>query len=173
MSVVLIGARGSGKSTIGRKLADRLWQSFIDVDEQIIRRAGKTIRDIFEQDGEERFRELEIDVIREAAALPDQVIALGGGSLMREENRNALREAGHQLFYLRCDPNELARRIKADPTSGATRPNLTQFGGGIEEIKFLLAIREAIYRECMHAEVDVTKLSPEEAVVSIVNLMQA
>jgi shikimate kinase len=170
MSIVLIGARGSGKSTIGRKLADRLWQSFIDVDEQIIRRAGKNIRDIFEQDGEERFRQLETEVIREAAQLPDHVIALGGGSLMREENRVALKDGGHKLVYLRCDPKELARRIKADPTSGATRPNLTQFGGGLEEIEFLLAIREAIYRECMHAELDVTRLTPDEAVVFIVKM---
>ena len=170
MSIVLIGARGSGKSTIGRKLADRLWQSFIDVDEQIIRRAGKNIRDIFEQDGEERFRQFETEVIKEASHLPDHVIALGGGSLMREENRMALKEGGHKLIYLRCDPKELARRIKADPTSGATRPSLTQFGGGIEEIEFLLALREAIYRECMHAELDVTNLSPDEAVVYIVRM---
>ena len=171
MSIALIGARGSGKSTIGRKLADRLWQSFVDVDEQIIRRAGKNIRDIFEQDGEERFRQLETEVIREAALLPDHVIALGGGSLVREENRVALKKPGHQLIYLRCDPKELARRIKADPTSGATRPNLTQFGGGIEEIEFLLALREAIYRECMHAELDVTNLTPDEAAVYIVKLL--
>ncbi len=171
MSIALIGARGSGKSTIGRKLADRLWQPFVDVDEQIVRRAGKNIRDIFEQDGEERFRVLETEVIREAAQLPDHVIALGGGSLVREENRVALKEPGHKLIYLRCDPKELARRIKADPTSGATRPNLTQFGGGIEEIEFLLALREAIYRECMHVELDVTKLTPDEAAVYIVKLL--
>lgn len=171
MSIALIGARGSGKSTIGRKLADRLWQSFVDVDEQIVRRAGKNIRDIFEQDGEERFRQLETEVVREAALLPDHVIALGGGTLMREENRIALKEPGHKLIYLRCDPKELARRIKSDPTSGATRPNLTQFGGGIEEIEFLLALREAIYRECMHAELDVTKLTPDEAAVYIVKLL--
>ena len=170
MSIVLIGARGCGKSTIGRKLADRLWQSFIDIDEQIVRRAGKNIRDIFEQDGEERFRQHETEVIKEATQLPEHVIALGGGSLMRDENRMALKDHGHKLIYLRCDPKELARRIKADPTSGATRPTLTQYGGGIEEIEFLLAIREAIYRECMHAELDVTHLTPEEAVVFIVKM---
>jgi shikimate kinase len=171
MSVVLIGARGSGKSTIGRKLADRLWQSFIDVDEQIVRRAGKTIRDIFEQDGEERFRQLETDVIREAARLADHVVALGGGSLTREENRRILKDAGHKLLYLRCDAAELARRIRGDPASAMTRPSLTQFGGGLEEIQHLLLQREPIYRQCMHAELDVTHLSPEEAVVFLVKMM--
>src|SRR5438876_8390883 len=115
MSVVLIGARGSGKSTIGRKLADQLWQTFFDVDEQIVKRAGKSIRDIFAQDGEARFRQIETEVIKEAAKLSEHVIALGGGSLMREENHQILKAAGHRLIYLRCDPEELDRRIKADP----------------------------------------------------------
>ena len=171
MSIVLLGARGSGKSTIGRKLADRLWQSFIDVDEQIVRRAGKTIRDIFEQEGEERFRQLETDVIREAVLLSEHVIALGGGSLMREENRKVLKDAGHKLFYLRCDAAELARRIKADPVSATTRPSLTKFGGGIHEIEHLLLEREPVYRQCMHGELDVTHLTPEDAVVFLVKMM--
>ena len=171
MSVVLIGARGSGKSTIGRKLADRLWQSFIDVDDQIVRRAGKNIREIFEQDGEAHFRKLETDVVREAAALSEQVIALGGGTLMRDENRKILKAAGHKMIYLRCEPEELDRRIRADPNSAATRPSLTQYGGGLEEIQHLLSVREPVYRQCMHAELDVTNLSPEEAVVYIVKMM--
>ena len=171
MSIVLIGSRGSGKSTIGRKLADRLWQSFVDVDEQIVRRAGKTIRDIFEQDGEERFRQLESEIIREAALMPEQVIALGGGSLMRDENRKALKDAGHKLIYLRCEPGELARRIKADPNSAATRPNLTPYGGDVREIELLLVQREPVYRECMRAELDVTNLTTDDAVVHIVRLV--
>jgi shikimate kinase len=171
MSIVLIGARGSGKTTTGRKLADQLWQSFIDVDEQIVRRAGKSIRDIFEQDGEERFRQLESDAIREAAMLPEQVIALGGGSLMREENCTVLTEAKHKLIYLRCDAAELARRIKADPASASTRPTLTHFGGGLEEIQLLLSQREPTYRRYKHAELDVTHLTPEEAAVCIVKLL--
>jgi shikimate kinase len=171
MSVVLIGARGSGKSTIGRRLADQLWQTLYDVDEQIVKRAGKSVRDIFAQDGEARFRQIETEVIKEAAKLSEHVIALGGGSLMREENHKILKAAGHRLIYLRCDPEELERRIKADPKSAATRPNLTEFGGGLKEIEFLLAQREPVYRKCMHAELDVTKLSPEEAVVYIVKMM--
>jgi shikimate kinase len=170
MSIVLIGARGCGKTTIGRKLADRLWQSFYDVDEHIVRRAGKSIREIFAQDGEERFRQIETEVVREAVALSDHVIALGGGTLMREENRTILKNAGLKMIYLRCEPEELERRIKLDPQTSATRPNLTQLGGGLEEIELLLRQREPIYRQCMHAELDVTNLSPDEAGVYIVKL---
>jgi shikimate kinase len=171
MSIVLIGPRGSGKTTIGRKLADRLWQTFVDVDDLIVRRAGKSIKDIFEQDGEPRFREMEADVVRDVAKLADHVIGLGGGTLMREENGKALKDAGHKLIYLRCEPEELHRRIEADPQSKLTRPNLTNLGGGIEEIEHLIAVREPVYRKCMHAELEVTHLTPEEAVVYIVKLL--
>src|SRR5450432_124984 len=125
MSIVLIGARGSGKSTIGRKLADRLWQTFVDVDDLIVTRAGQSIREIFEQNGESHFRDLETVAVREVARLKDHVIGLGGGSLGREENRRLLKESGHKLIFLRCDPQELLRRLKTDPRSAAARPNLT------------------------------------------------
>jgi shikimate kinase len=171
MSIVLIGARGCGKTATGRKLADRLWQPFIDVDELIVKKAGKTIREIFEKDGEERFRQIETEVLREIIKTPEQVIALGGGTLMREENRRLLKEAGHKLIYLKCEPEELVRRIAADPNSASTRPNLTKYGGGRVEVEALLEQREPVYRQCMHAELDVTNLSPEEAMIYIVKLL--
>jgi shikimate kinase len=171
MSIVLIGYRGSGKSTIGRKLADRLWQSFVDVDAMIEKKAGKTIREIFAENGEPFFRDLETEVIREVSLLQESVIALGGGSLMREQNRELLKQAGHKLIYLRCDPAELHRRIHADPNTAATRPSLTALGGNLEEIKNVLTEREPIYRQVMHAELDVTNLTPDEAVVYIVKLL--
>src|SRR5215831_15611769 len=104
MSIVLIGYRGSGKTTVGKRLADSLWQSFVDSDELIVKRAGKTIKEIFEQEGEPRFRDLESEVIREVAKLEDHVIALGGGAPLRAENREAIRGAKHSVIYLRCEP---------------------------------------------------------------------
>jgi shikimate kinase len=171
MSTVLIGYRGSGKTTIGRKLADQLWQKFIDVDDLIVERAGKSIKEIFEQDGEPHFREIEAGVVRDVSQLGEHVIGLGGGTLMREENRTVLKEAGHKLIYLRCEPEELLRRIQADPQTSATRPNLTSLGGGIDEIRKVLAEREPIYRQMMHAELEVTHLSPEEAVTRIARML--
>jgi shikimate kinase len=170
MSIVLIGYRGSGKSTIGRRLADRLWQPFVDVDDLIVKKAGKNIKQIFEQDGEAAFRELEAEAVREISKLSEHVIGLGGGTLGRESNRQAIRDAGHKIIYLKCEPAELHRRILSDPQSAATRPNLTSLGGGIEEIQKMLAEREPIYRKVMHAELDVTHLTPEDAVVYIVRL---
>jgi shikimate kinase len=171
MSICLIGYRGSGKTTVGRKLADQLWQTFVDVDERLVQQAGKSIKDIFEQDGEARFRELESSVIKDVSALTEHVIALGGGSLLREENRKTLRDAGMRLIYLKCEAEELHRRIHSDPATAANRPSLTQLGGGIEEIRKLLDEREPIYREMMHAELDVTHLTPDEAALRLVRLL--
>jgi shikimate kinase len=171
MSIVLIGYRGSGKTTIGKKLASRLWQTFIDIDDLIVKRAGQTIMEIFEQQGEPYFRELEAQVVREVAQLQDHVIGLGGGTLMREENRKILKEKGHKLIYLKCEPEELLRRVQADPQTYATRPNLTHLGGGINEIKMMLDQREPVYRQVKDAELDVTRLTPDEAVVYITRML--
>ncbi len=172
MSIVLIGYRGSGKSTIGKRLADRLWQSFVDTDDLIVRKAGrKTIREIFDTEGEQRFRDLESEVVREVALLQEHVIALGGGALVREENRQVLKDAGHKLIYLKCEPDVLFQHIQADPDTAKTRPHLTHLGGGVDEIRKLLTDREPIYRQVMTAELEVTHLTPEDAVVYIVRLL--
>jgi shikimate kinase len=174
MSIVLIGYRGSGKTTVGQKLADRLWQDLVDTDKLIVKRAGKTIKEIFEQDGEARFRELESEVVREVAKLENAVISVGGGAVLREENRAALKEAaqgGHKIIYLKCEPEELYRRIQADEATSIMRPSLTGLGGSIEEVEQMLVEREPIYRSVMTAELDVTNLSVEDAVVYIVRLL--
>ena len=170
MSIVLIGYRGCGKTSIGRKLADRLWQPFVDTDDLVVKKAGKSIKDIFAQDGEERFRQVEGEAIKEAAKLEEHVIALGGGGATRKENVKVLRDAGHKLIYLRCEPAELFRRIQLDPNTGTTRPPLTAKGGGIEEIAAVMAEREPAYRAAAQAELDVTHLSVDEALVYVTRL---
>jgi shikimate kinase len=170
MSIVLIGYRGCGKTSIGRKLADRLWQPFVDTDDVVVKKAGKSIADIFEQDGETRFRQIEAEAVKEVAQLQEHVIALGGGGATRPENVKVLRDAGHKLIYLRCEPAELFKRIQADPTSASTRPALTAQGGGIAEIETVMAEREPAYRAAAQAELDVTHLSVDEALVYVTRL---
>ncbi len=171
MSIALIGYRGSGKTTTGRRLADRLWHPFVDSDDLIVRKAGKTIHEIFAERGEAGFRDLEAAVVAEVCKLPEHVVALGGGAVVREENRRAIKDAGMKVIYLHCDPEELANRIASDPDSAVTRPSLTALGGGVDEIRAVLAEREPIYRAVMTAELDVTHLSPQDAVVYISRLV--
>jgi shikimate kinase len=171
MSILLLGYRGSGKTTIGRLLADRLWQTFIDTDEMIVRKAGRSIASIFADYGEVAFRDLEADILREVLLLEDHVISLGGGAVLREENRRLLIASTHKRIYLRCDPEVLVQRIHADPGTAANRPALTHIGGGIEEVRQVLAQREPVYRQVMTAELDVTHLSPQEACSYIVRLL--
>ena len=171
MNVALIGYRGSGKTTVGRKLADRLWQKFYDVDDLIVKNAGQSIREIFEHHGEEHFRDLETAALRQLLQIPDYVLGLGGGTLGREQNRTLLRASARKIFYLRCDPQVLLNRVQNDPNSADTRPNLTTLGGGIDEIRLKLVEREPIYRQVMDAEVDVTNLTPADVVACIARML--
>jgi shikimate kinase len=171
MSLVLIGYRASGKSTVGRMLAERLGMGFADSDEWIVRRAGRNIREIFAEKGEAGFRDLEAAVVREIGLLQNHVIALGGGALEREENRIVIGNGGHKIVYLRCRPEELHKRIHADPATAAARPALTKLGGGIDEIREILAKREPVWMGVRHAEVDVSDISPVQVADALERLM--
>ena len=167
MSLVLTGYRGSGKTTIGRLLAAELGRPFVDCDDLIAQRAGKTIREIFAEKGEAGFRILEKQAVAQVAKLHDHVIGLGGGALGLPENRAAIQKGGHFVVYLRCEPATLGARISGDAATADNRPHLTKLGGGIEEIVSVLTQREPIYRAIMHRELDVTHLTPGQAVENI------
>jgi shikimate kinase len=171
MNVALVGYRGCGKSTVGKRLADRLWIKYADVDENICKKSGKTIKAMFEEDGEPYFRAIETEVVKELTGVQEQVISLGGGTVIKEENRKIVRDWATKIIYMRCSPEVLEKRILLDTKSALTRPALTQFGGGIEEIKLKLTEREPLYRSMMDAELDVTNLTPDEAVVYIARML--
>lgn len=172
MSVVLIGYRGSGKTTIGKRLASRLWQDFYDSDHRIVKSAGLSIAEIFAQHGEPHFRDLEAAAVADLLKLDDAVIAFGGGAVLRPETQSLLTSCPHKRIYLRCEPETLLTRLANDPDTAASRPALTAAGTtSLEEITSVLAAREPIYRKVMTAELDVTHLSPEEAATYIVRLM--
>ena len=167
MSIVLIGYRGSGKTSVARELSQLTHWPWIDTDDLIVEQAGMNIREIFARHGENHFRDLEASAVREAIGQPDCVIALGGGAVLRESTRELLKASGHRVIYLHADPQTLHDRIHADPQTQHTRPSLTHLGGGVEEIRSLLAQRLPLYRQVMTDEIDVTqtrsrgKLSPQ------------
>lgn len=166
MNIVLLGYRGSGKTSVGKMLASKLWKTFVDVDRETCKRFDNaSIADIWQRHGEPAWRDAEAAVTVELLGYRDQVIALGGGTVMIPSVRHALAEAAdRRVFYLRCDPAELHRRIHGDQQSSATRPSLTAMGGGIEEIQAVLAEREPVYRSVADEEFDVTRTDIAETV---------
>lgn len=168
VNVALIGYRGTGKTTVARLLADRLGWAVVDTDELIEQRAGKSIKELFAEDGEGRFRDLEVEVIRDAVLQPRRVLALGGGAVLREETRRAL--AACRVVWLQADAATLAARIGGDPVTGQRRPDLTGIGG-LAEIQQLLAQRQPVYRETADYSVDTTEKSPEQVAHEIVSLL--
>ncbi len=164
--LALIGYRGTGKSTVARFVAARLGWAWIDADVELERRAGRTIQAIFAAEGEAAFRDLESQVLRDLLSVRDQVIALGGGVILREINREQLAHSQAVVVWLQARPQTLAQRLLGDPTTAARRPQLTS-RGGVEEITQLLAQREPLYRQCADLEIDTEDRSPEQVAEQI------
>lgn len=172
MNIVLIGYRGTGKSTVGRLVATQLRMEFVDADEELERRAGRTIREIFASGGEESFRDLEAVVIGDLLQRDNLVAALGGGAVLRLDSRAQIRQARNCVVWLQADAQTLDQRISADAATSQRRPNLTSTGG-LAEIERLLAIREPLYRECAEFAVDTAGKTPEQIATEVVSLLVA
>ncbi len=160
MNIYLIGYRGSGKTTVARHLASRLWWHWLDADPHIEERAGRSIREIFADEGEAGFRQREAEAVAELSLYSQLVVALGGGAVLRDDNRQAIRRSG-KVVWLRASPERLWSRIEADPTTNARRPNLTA-EGGVDEVRRLLAERTPLYEQCADLTLDSDKRSPEQ-----------
>ena len=137
----LIGMPGGGKSTVGRHLARRLGEGFVDTDAVIERRIGCPIRTFFEQEGEDRFRDIEAAVLEELIQSTHGVIATGGGIVLRDSNRDALRSRT-VCVYLRSTPEELFRRLRHD----SKRP-LLQVADPLARLRELYQKRDPLYRQ--------------------------
>ena len=167
--LVLVGYRGTGKSTVGRLLAARTGRPFVDADVQIEARAGRSIRTIFEESGEPAFRDWEERVLREVAeGRPGAVLATGGGAILREANRRTLRAFG-MVVWLRAEPSVLARRLEADARTRAARPALTA-AGALAEIADVLTARTPLYEAVADAWVETEGKSIAEVVDAILEL---
>lgn len=158
MNLILIGYRGTGKSTVARLLAARLGWAWVDSDAEIEREAGATIAEIFAREGEAGFRDREAAVVARLLENDNRVVALGGGAVLREESRQSLAAAG-RVVWLRATAETIHQRLSADPSTVTGRPNLTA-SGGMPEIRDLLQRREAIYQQCADLEVDTENKDP-------------
>ncbi|MFF2887898.1 shikimate kinase [Paenibacillus sp. NPDC057967] len=159
--VILIGFMGTGKSSVSRLLAEKLEWSCADSDEEVERAAGRSISDIFAEDGEQAFRDMESRELRKLLEQPSHaVIATGGGAVLREENRSAMLKHGF-VAALSCDPERIIARVLLDKS----RPLLK--GAVRERVYGLLETRKGAY-DFAHLTVDTTELSVEDVVDRIV-----
>jgi shikimate kinase len=160
-SFFLIGLPGSGKSTVGRQLARRNGLPFFDSDQVIELRLGCSIREFFELEGEDRFRDIEADVLNELTAKAPCVVSTGGGSVLRPENRERLHQRG-SVVYLRSTPEEVFRRLRHD----RNRP-LLQVADPLQRLRDLYSVRDPLYRETAHFVVETGRPS----VAMLVNMI--
>lgn len=166
-NVILIGFMGVGKTSLGKLLASKLGNGFIDLDEKIERDSGLTIPKIFETYGEKYFRELEKAAVKEVSTRRNIVIATGGGTVKDEENLQLLKNSG-VIICLTTEPEEIFRRTARK----GERPVLD--GGGnerLETIKKLLAEREKFYSQA-DFQIDTTDWSPLQIVNKICDILK-
>jgi shikimate kinase len=162
---VLIGLPGSGKSTIGRRLAKAMGCSLIDTDAVIEERYGRTIAEIFAAEGESGFRRIEEQVIREALDNHDGILSLGGGAVTTAGVREAL--AGHTVVYLEISAAEGIRR-----TSGSTVRPLLAGPDRAEKYRSLLADRVPLYRRVATIRINTNRRNPGAVVRYIVGRLE-
>ena len=160
-SVVLIGFMASGKTAVGRALAQRLGYEFCDTDEMVTADAGRPVEQIFEEEGEDGFRARERDAVVRAAARPSRVIACGGGAILSVRNYGVLKGAG-PICYLRTSADELIGRLG----NGAGRPLL--HGDPSEAVPRLLTERAPAYETAADLVVDTDGRAPDEVAADIV-----
>jgi len=161
-NIILIGFMGCGKSSIGRRLAARLGYEFLDSDDLIAAAAGKSIPDIFAEEGEERFRERETRALQGLIGSTSTVLATGGGAVLRPENRQILRNIGTTV-WLHADPETLferATRSRKRPLLEVENPRTT--------FNALLESRLPVYEQAADLKIDASGLSHEQTVESIV-----
>jgi shikimate kinase len=166
--VVLVGLMGVGKSTVGARLADSLGWPLVDSDEQVESATGRTVREIFESDGEPTFRAFEARALAEALDAPGpSIIAAAGGVVLAEENRRRLQAPEIEVVWLRAD----ATTVTARAAEGVHRPLLADDPAGV--LARMAEEREPLYREVADHVVDVDGRSVEEVTTAVLEVLGA
>jgi len=162
-SIALIGFMGTGKTVVGKAVAEKLGKDFIEMDSLIEQKAGKSIPEIFQQGGEVAFRELEIEVTREVSGNKNQVIACGGGVVLNKINIDRLKKDS-VIVYLTASPKVILKRVSDGderPLLQVTKPALT--------IKELLRFRKPFYERAADMKIDTSKLDINAVTEQIIN----
>ena len=162
---VVVGPPGAGKTTIGRAVAERIGMPFTDTDELIEARAGKTVPEIFFDDGEAAFRVMEVDTIADVLETFDGVLALGGGAILNECTRRRL--AGHTVVFLSVELADAVKRVGL----GAGRPLLSI--NPRATLRFLLEQRRPLYAAVATHTIKTDGRTPDEITTEVTGLLKA
>lgn len=161
-NVILIGYMGCGKSSVGKRLSFAMKKPYIDTDKEIELKQKRTISDIFATEGEAAFRDMETECVKELFDKKQEyIIAVGGGLVLREENRELLKKLG-KVVYLRAKPETIYERLKGD----TTRP-LLQGEDPFGKIQSMIARRSPIYEDAAQYVIDVDGLGFERTIAKI------
>ena len=166
-NIALIGFMGTGKTVVGQALAKKLDKRFVELDSLIEQKAGKSIPDIFQQDGEVAFRELEIEVTKEVSRQKNLVIACGGGVVLNKINIDRLRNES-RIVYLTASPRIILKRILND---GEERPLLKTPNKALE-IQELLKFRKPFYERAADIKINTSKLDIDSVVEQIISKLK-
>ena len=162
-SIALIGFMGTGKTVVGRALAERLGKEFVELDALIARQAGKTIPEIFRQDGEVAFRELEIEAAREIAGKKNVVIAGGGGIVLNKINIDRMRREC-LMVYLTASPEVILKRT----STGRNERPLLKMADRDATVRELLEFRQPFYERAADITIETSKLDVGSVVKQII-----
>ena len=166
MNLVLIGYRGTGKSTVGKILAERLGRELVSTDAEIIRRARLSVPDIVQRFGWDHFRDLESEVCRDLAGKEGLIIDSGGGAILRQQNVDYLKKNG-VLIWLTATVRTIADRIGGD----TQRPSLTGTKSFTEEVEEVLRERQPKYKAAANHMIETDGRSVTEVVEAILALV--
>ena len=166
MNIVLIGYRGTGKSTVGKNLAERLGRELVSTDAEIIRRARLPVPDIVQRFGWDHFRDLESEVCRDLAGKDRLIIDTGGGAILRQQNVDCLKKNG-VLIWLTADVRTITERIGGE----TQRPSLTGAKSFTEEVEEVLRERQPKYKSAANHIIETDGRSVAEVVEAILALV--
>jgi len=162
LNFALYGFMGVGKTVVGKALAEMMGMAFVDLDEEIVKRAGRTISEIFDEGGEEAFREIERAITQEIAARDEQVIACGGGTILDADNLSSLKH-NSKLVLLTAEPEIILKRIEAEED---VRP-LLNGEDKLQRIRSLLEARNSAYIQAAELILDTSGMTAEQVAEKI------
>ena len=168
--VILTGFRATGKSAVGKQLAERIGYRFLDTDGELVSSVHCSIAEFVREHGWKAFREKEQELLEHLACMHKIVISTGGGAVLHKQAWQKLREQG-LVVWLQADARTISERLLKDPVSVTQRPSLTG-NGTHEEVAEILAQRESSYREGSDLAIDTTDKSPEEIAILVEHVIR-